>query len=75
MWHNMRQTTRHWVMVVLDDVEWDTSTFLPYSMTYQIQIAIKTYKLTMKSATGAVQMEIKMKIMLWNNDEIMMKLS
>jgi len=62
-------------MVVLDDVEWDTWTFLPYSMTYQIQIAIKTYKLTMKSATGAVQMEIKMKIMLWNNDEIMMKLS
>jgi len=29
----------------------------------------------MKSATGAVQMEIKMKIMIWNNDEIMMKLS
>jgi len=29
----------------------------------------------MKSATGAVQMQIKMKIMLWNNDEIMMKLS
>jgi len=28
----------------------------------------------MKSATGAVQMQIKMKIMLWNNDEIMMKL-
>jgi len=29
----------------------------------------------MKSATGAVQMQIKMKIMLWNNNEIMMKLS
>ena len=29
----------------------------------------------MKSATGAVQMQIRMKIMLWNNDEIMMKLS
>jgi len=29
----------------------------------------------MKSATGAVQMQIKMKIMPWNNDEIMMKLS
>jgi len=29
----------------------------------------------MKSATGAVQMQIKMKIMLWNNDQIMMKLS
>ena len=29
----------------------------------------------MKSATGAVQMQIKMKIMIWNNDEIMMKLS
>jgi len=29
----------------------------------------------MKSATGAVQMQIKIKIMLWNNDEIMMKLS
>jgi len=29
----------------------------------------------MKLATGAVQMEIKMKIMIWNNDEIMMKLS
>jgi len=29
----------------------------------------------MKSATGAVQMQIKMKIMLWNNDEITMKLS
>jgi len=29
----------------------------------------------MKSATGAVQMQIKMKSMLWNNDEIMMKLS
>jgi len=24
----------------------------------------------MKSATGAVQMQIKMKIVLWNNDEI-----
>ena len=29
----------------------------------------------MKSATGAVQMQIKIKIMLWNNEEIMMKLS
>jgi len=29
----------------------------------------------MKSATGAVQMQIIMKIMVWNNDEIMMKLS
>jgi len=31
----------------------------------------------MKSATGAVQMQMKMKIMLWNsnNGEIMMKLS
>jgi len=29
----------------------------------------------MKLATGAIQMEIKMKIMIWNNDEIMMKLS
>ena len=27
----------------------------------------------MKSATGAVQMEIKMKIMIWNNDEIKLK--
>ena len=32
----------------------------------QIQIQIETYKapVTMKSATGAVQMQIKMKIML-----------
>ena len=29
----------------------------------------------MKSATGAIQMQIIMKIMVWNNDEIMMKLS
>jgi len=29
----------------------------------------------MKSANGAVQVQIKKKIMLWNNDEIMMKLS
>jgi len=29
----------------------------------------------MESATGAIQMQIKMKIMLWNNDEIMTKLS
>jgi len=29
----------------------------------------------MKLATGAVQMQIKMKIMLWNNDEIIIKLS
>jgi len=27
----------------------------------------------MKSATGAIQMQIKMKIMLWNNDEIKLK--
>ena len=41
------------------------------------QIQIKTYKVpvTMKSATGAVQMQIIMKIMVWNNDEIIMKLS
>jgi len=29
----------------------------------------------MKPATRAVQIGIKMKIMIWNNDEIMMKLS
>ena len=29
----------------------------------------------MKSATDAVQMHIQIKIMLWNNDEIIMKLS
>ena len=28
----------------------------------------------MKSATDAVQMHIQIKIMLWNNDEIIMKL-
>ena len=41
----------------------------------QIQIQIKTYKapVTMKSATGAVQMQIIMKIMVWNNDEIKLK--
>ena len=37
----------------------------------------KTYKVpvTIKSATGAVQMQMQIKIMLWNNNEIMMKLS
>jgi len=29
----------------------------------------------MKSATGAVQMQIEIKIMLWNNNEIVMKLN
>jgi len=29
----------------------------------------------MKSATSAVQMQIKIKIMLWNNDEIIIELS
>jgi len=27
----------------------------------------------MKSATGTIQMQIKMKIMLWNNDEIILQ--
>jgi len=44
-----------------------------------IQIQIKTYKapvtfVTMKSATGVGQMQIQIKIMLRNNDEIIMKL-
>ena len=38
---------------------------------------IKTYRVsvTMKSANGAIQMQIQIKIMLRNNDEIIMKLS
>ena len=55
---------------------WKCIFYVLFDLLYNT-IEVKTYKapVTMKSATGAVQMQIKMKIMLWNNDEIMMKLS